>query len=1345
MRRKCLFGSLAAVGLGSLAALAGSASWDFTVDPTDPTEVPHPIILLGSTVAGGASGGGEWINWDYGSDGTTIGFLSISGPSPGTWSKIIFPDIDNGVTIAAFTFECMLRVGNGTASPADGFSISYARANDPTFTKDANGNYQAGGWSGTANEPGSVGGSMAGLAEEGTITGLSIGFDAWNSNSELWPLDLNAGLFDVVGLSVRVDNKIVAQVSLPTLNGACEDNTSLQTGPQGTSSPDDWTVLCWQPFKIQLTEDKHLSVWWKGRAVVDNLAVDFNPSPGRLVFGGRTGDAYQNTHVDDIVLTTIPADKPLITTASADAISVSIQLEDAGAVTVKQDTVKMKVNGADATPLTFTKTGTTTTARWASPTYLASGSTVTVDVEFMDSSDRTITGTRTAVVAAYNHLPAAYQVPTESVDTGKPGFLIRPYQTEALQPNTLWWTEEQLAGLRGDNIADLTGATGGFYTHEGVINFNVAAPAAVGNFNVDNGFEDMMFPGIPGTTGLTGSSTEEMLAYIEFPTAGMYQLGVNSDDGFRVSVGTAPGDLTGLILGQYDGGRGASDTIFTIVVDPPGIYPIRLVWENGAGELPGNGANCEFFSVKDGVKTLINDVANGGLKAYRESSATAPWISKIRPLRGEAVLPDPVITAEITHGASPVNDGSVKVKLNGAETAADVVSAGGKTTVTIPRPADFLPAGTYTVTIDLTDSATPAKAYTFQWQFTVGDYQVYQAPYGAGGTWNVYLVTRGAKNWVAAEMAAKASVEPFSGQKKPGHLVTLHSAEERDFVRMIATGESVWIGLTDNELYGGFESGTDGSVGWVWVTGEEYTWYEWNAGEPNDYPPGEDAAELIGSGLFNDNSSGIPPEGSGTTRFYVVEYETRASAKLANIRPGLFPDGPLPGPEASCGAFAIRAVRDVGNVGNIATAFNALYNANASIVDTTSPVVNFNDPGGAGGPGIFRAELTFPGDRDGDDNDFVISATTKIRITEAGLYTFGVHSDDGFALRIRGKNWVSVSGNGQFAPGGTDTITYQFGTGDSNTRGVIDLEVGEYDLDFVFFEDGGGAFVELYAAKGEYANDADAEKWQLVGVNNLLVPGVSDAGWTVAYSQPGGTALNSIADAEAELVGAPTVTGVPKIQYADPDAAGGTQAGYLPFPNDTPADDNDFAILGEAQLVIPADGTYYFGFQGDDGGYLQIVGQTWDRIVATANASLGIINGDRIQFDANTGDSYTVGAITLAQGTYTIRTLFWERGGGAYHWVFGSAPNDVHFPGSVLSANAATVGTWPLEIVPCAGKPEITVTKNTDGTITISWTNGGTLQAATSILGPWQDVTDTSPYTFTPQADVPYMFGRVKK
>jgi len=66
----------------------------------------------------------------------------------------------------------------------------------------------------------------------------------------------------------------------------------------------------------------------------------------------------------------------------------------------------------------------------------------------------------------------------------------------------------------------------------------------------------------------------------------------------------------------------------------------------------------------------------------------------------------------------------------------------------------------------------------------------------------------------------------------------------------------------------------------------------------------------------------------------------------------------------------------------------------------------------------------------------------------------------------------------------------------------------------------------------------------------------------------------------------------------------------------------------------------------------------------------------------------------------------------------------------------------PTTVVPV---PAITIAKNADGTITISWTNGGTLQAATSILGPWQDVTDTSPYTFTPEAGVPHMFGRIKK
>lgn len=49
-----------------------------------------------------------------------------------------------------------------------------------------------------------------------------------------------------------------------------------------------------------------------------------------------------------------------------------------------------------------------------------------------------------------------------------------------------------------------------------------------------------------------------------------------------------------------------------------------------------------------------------------------------------------------------------------------------------------------------------------------------------------------------------------------------------------------------------------------------------------------------------------------------------------------------------------------------------------------------------------------------------------------------------------------------------------------------------------------------------------------------------------------------------------------------------------------------------------------------------------------------------------------------------------------------------------------------------------------DGKITLTWEGGGTLQAAESITGPWQDVAGaTSPYVLNPTSKM--MFGRVKK
>ena len=46
----------------------------------------------------------------------------------------------------------------------------------------------------------------------------------------------------------------------------------------------------------------------------------------------------------------------------------------------------------------------------------------------------------------------------------------------------------------------------------------------------------------------------------------------------------------------------AADSIFNVVAEADGFYPVRLLWYEGGG-----GANGEFFSVDDkGKKILIN-------------------------------------------------------------------------------------------------------------------------------------------------------------------------------------------------------------------------------------------------------------------------------------------------------------------------------------------------------------------------------------------------------------------------------------------------------------------------------------------------------------------------------------------------------------------------------------------------------------------------------------------------------------------------------------------------------------------------------------------------------------------
>jgi hypothetical protein len=80
------------------------------------------------------------------SGGNPGGFLGVTWPLEGDNTVAVFPDIDNGNIVTAFKLECDLRVGSPQQNerPADGFSISFARSNDPVLESPGAGAFASG-------------------------------------------------------------------------------------------------------------------------------------------------------------------------------------------------------------------------------------------------------------------------------------------------------------------------------------------------------------------------------------------------------------------------------------------------------------------------------------------------------------------------------------------------------------------------------------------------------------------------------------------------------------------------------------------------------------------------------------------------------------------------------------------------------------------------------------------------------------------------------------------------------------------------------------------------------------------------------------------------------------------------------------------------------------------------------------------------------------------------------------------------------------------------------------------------------------------------------------------------
>jgi len=304
-------------------------------------------------------------------------------------------------------------------------------------------------------------------------------------------------------------------------------------------------------------------------------------------------------------------------TLSTSASGFIVDFSDAPGAVLDPNSIQAKLNGNSITP-NIGKTNGVTTIAYSSATPLGSGSTNTVNLTFTDSSGGGLkTRSFDFIAPVYATIPPAYAV--GAPDTSKPGFTLNVWRIDAqdtngaaitLDPNdTIAHAELELAGKVTNsatgqpypNSAIRNPADNSFtYTETAVINYDRNS-GNFGNFTPDN-----QMPGIIGTSDLeTANAAMEILTYVTLP-AGLVRMGVNSDDGFRLSPATSVSDSrNALTLGIFDAGRGAADSIFDFFVQQAGTYPMRLVWDNGNGD-----CNVEWFSVlADGNKVLINDSA----------------------------------------------------------------------------------------------------------------------------------------------------------------------------------------------------------------------------------------------------------------------------------------------------------------------------------------------------------------------------------------------------------------------------------------------------------------------------------------------------------------------------------------------------------------------------------------------------------------------------------------------------------------------------------------------------------------------------------------------------------------
>jgi hypothetical protein len=524
----------------------------------------------------------------------------------------------------------------------------------------------------------------------------------------------------------------------------------------GAPEPDmRWVVdEGWQPVKTG--HNRHGNPDWPDHIGMDEGADGAGPGQGvnqwasiyLKVFEAGTFQLKQannnGQNMYGVVVVPYP-EKPILTASRGDVFGVNFTILDGSVTRVKADSISLMFDGAPVTP-TVSKSGDTTTVRYRALPFLPSGSAHTALLGFTDDGTPATptTSTLNFTVEVFANLTPADAVPTERVDTTTSGFLARVVQARDTAswptldlPNNTQRAEDQLAGRLGDPISGnalanyAVAGSGPRGTHPvTVVNWNQEArpgtgtQAQAGNFTDTStpASPDQPIPGIPGTDPDSPDNTDNMAAeivgYLEL-TAGLHRLGVNSDDGFRLTAGHGTAAKQ---LGVFSGGRGAADSMFYVSVEQDGLYPVRLIWYEGGG-----GASVEFFSedftASPPTKILVNDRTNPkAIRAYSRLRSTPPSVAVLPLPDAVNVWPGLAIQAQITDQDTAVAAGSARLLVNGQEVAATVSKTGDVTTVKY-QPSGLWPSGqSVQAELRFSDTASPANQLAQTWRFTVRDY-----------------------------------------------------------------------------------------------------------------------------------------------------------------------------------------------------------------------------------------------------------------------------------------------------------------------------------------------------------------------------------------------------------------------------------------------------------------------------------------------------------------------------------------------------------------------------------------------------------------------------------------------